>query len=47
MICDKSKFINHVKWNGGLVKFGDNSSAKICRKCTISINGKSKTKDVL
>lgn len=43
----KRKIINLVKWNGRLVKFGDNSSTKIFGKGTISIDEKSRTKDVL
>lgn len=47
MTGGKRKFINLVKQNGRLVKFGDNSSAKIYGKGTISIDGKSRKKYVI
>lgn len=43
---DKKKFIKLEDWNGGFVRFGDNSSIKIKGEGTLSIDGKLKDHDV-
>lgn len=43
---DKKKFIKFEDWNGGSVRFGDNSSIKIKGKGTLNIDGKLKVHDV-
>lgn len=46
MTTNKRKFIKLEDWNGGLVRFGDNSSFKIKGKGTLSIDGKLNAHDV-
>ncbi|GLJ55713.1 hypothetical protein SUGI_1196780 [Cryptomeria japonica] len=46
MTGEKREFIKLEDWNGGLVRFGDNSSIKIKGKGTLSIDGKLKEHDV-
>lgn len=43
---DKSKFFKLEKYEGGLVKFGDDTSAKICGKCSINFYGNHNRNDV-
>lgn len=46
MTSDKKKFIKLEDWNGGSVRFRDNSSIKIKGKGTLNIDEKLKEKDV-
>lgn len=46
MTGDKKKFINLDDWNGGSLRFGDNSSIKIKGKGTLNIYDKLKAHDV-
>jgi hypothetical protein len=43
---DKSKFVKLDKYDGGLVKFGDDIGTKICAIGSISFDGKNNTYDV-
>jgi len=47
MTGDKSKFISMERYEGGIVKFGDNSIGRICGRGSISLDGKNNTNDVL
>lgn len=46
MTGDKKKFIKLEDWNGGSMRFGDNSSIKIKERGTLHIDGKLKAHDV-
>ena len=48
MTVDQTKFFTLKEEKGGRVTFGDNGSARILGKCTISLdNGKTKTKNAM
>jgi len=47
MTGDKDKFLDLERYEGGMVKFGDNSAGRIRGRGTISFDGKSKTGNVL
>lgn len=46
MTGDKKKFIKLEDWNGGSVRFRDNSSTTIKGKGTLNIDGNLKAHDV-
>jgi len=47
MTSDKSQFINFEKYEGGIMKFGDNSAGRIHGRGSISFDGKNNTNDIL
>lgn len=46
MTGDKDTFTKLEDWNGGLVRFGDNSSTEIKGEGTLSIDGKLLARDL-
>lgn len=47
MTGDKSKFVRLEKYEGGVVKFGDDKVGIICGRGSISLDGKDNIDDVL
>jgi len=47
MTGDKNKFLDLERYEGGMVKFGDNSASRIRGRGTIYFDGKSKIGNVL
>lgn len=47
MIGDKRKIVSMEKYDGGIVRFGDDKACVICGRGSISFDGKHNTNDVL
>lgn len=47
MISEKINFVKLEKYEGGPLKFGDDTHTKICGKFSINFDGKHNTYDVL